>query len=97
YALALDGELRRYQYEFSGKRFVKYCESIAEYKPPRYFRGPRIILRELISRQFRLQAVLVNEDFITNKSHQSILLENDNYSLGYILGILNSRLLSHYH
>ncbi|MFQ5793722.1 MAG: Eco57I restriction-modification methylase domain-containing protein [Candidatus Bipolaricaulia bacterium] len=97
YELGLDGELRRYYYKFSGKKFVKYDKSIAEYKPPRYFRGPRIILRELISRQFQLQAVVVNEDFVTNKSHQSILLQNCDYSLGYLLAILNSNVLSHYH
>jgi type I restriction-modification system DNA methylase subunit len=97
YDLALDGELRRYQYEFSGKKFVKYDESIAEYKPPKYFQGLRIILRELISRQFRLQAVLVSEDFVTNKSHQSILIADNSYSLSYLLAIVNSRLLSHYH
>ncbi|MFQ6100095.1 MAG: Eco57I restriction-modification methylase domain-containing protein [Anaerolineae bacterium] len=97
YKLALDGELRRYYYEISGNRFVRYDESIAEYKPPRYFRGPRIILRELISRQFRLQAVMVNEDFVTNKSHQSLLVKDGSYSLGYLLAIVNSRILSHYH
>jgi hypothetical protein len=97
YEVALDGEVRRYSYEFSGRKFVRYCSDIAEFKPPRYFRGPRIILRELISRQFRLQAVLVSEDFVSNKSHQSILVTGSNYQLGYLLAILNSRLLSRYH
>jgi hypothetical protein len=97
YGPALDGELRRYYYQFSGRKFVKYDESIAEYKPPRFFTGPRVVLRELISRQFELQAVLIEEDFITNKSHQSILLRNSDYHLGYLLALLNSLVLSHYH
>ena len=97
YHLALDGELRRYYYRFSGTKYVKYDESLAEYKPPRYFRGRRIILRELISRQFQLQAVLVEEDFVTNKSHQSILTRESEYGAGYCLALVNSNLLCHYH
>ena len=61
FSLALDGELLRYHYEFSGGKYVKYDPSIAEYKPNRYFRGDRIILRELISRQFRLQAAYASD------------------------------------
>ncbi len=97
HAVALDGDLRRYRYAFSGKKYVEYHEDIAEYKPERYFRGERLILRELISRQFRIQFAYTNEDFITNKSYQSILVNSDEYSVGYILAVLNSKLLSFFH
>ncbi len=97
YKQALDGELLRYHYDFSGESVVLYDPSIAEYKPLKYFIGARIILRQLISRQFRLQSVLVTEDFITNQSHQTILLDDENYSLYYLQGLLNSNLLSHYY
>ena len=48
----------------------------------------------MISRQFRLQAVYTNENFITNKSMQSILPTPDGPSLKYVLGCLNSSLVS---
>ena len=53
-------------------------------------------MRELISRQFQLQAVKVSQDFVTNKSMQSILPIAGGPDLNYILGVLNSRLISWY-
>jgi len=73
---AFGGTIRRYTYDPGPVRYIRYDESLAEFKPARYFHGRRILLRELISRQFRLQAMMVNEDFVTNKSMQSILLES---------------------
>jgi hypothetical protein len=55
-----------------------------------------LLLRELVSRQFRLQAVFVDGKFVTNKSMQSLLLLDPDYSILYLLGLLNSRLLSWY-
>ncbi len=93
---AFDGSVRRYICEKANIKYIKYDESLAEYKPKRYFEGNRILLRELISRQFRLQAVIVEENFITNKSMQSILNLQESPNLAYILGILNSKFLSWY-
>jgi len=93
---AFNGTVRRYKIDFGEPAFLRYDANLAEYKPERYFHGKRLLLRELISRQFRLQAVYVEEDFVTNKSMQSILLADQNHSLMYLLGILNSKLLSWY-
>jgi hypothetical protein len=95
-ARAFDGTVRRYKLEEGRRAFLQYDESLAEFKPPRYFRGPRLLLRELISRQFRLQAVFVDRDFVTNKSMQSVLVKEEGYHPYYLLGLLNSRLMSWY-
>ncbi len=94
---ALDGELRRYTYDFNGTHYVEYHPEIAEYKSPKYFRDRRGIIRQLISRQFRIQAVITTESFVVNQSHQIILANNKEPDLGYCVALLNSRLLSHYH
>ncbi len=91
---AFDGIVRRYKLSRGKRAYIRYDETLAEYKPARYFKGPRLLLRELISRQFRLQAVYTDEDFITNKSMQSLLLTSPHHDIRYLLGILNSRLLS---
>ena len=93
---AFRGIVRRYKLVMAESAFIRFDESLAEYKPSRYFIGPRILLRELISRQFQLQAVYVDEDFVTNKSMQSLLLRDPSYNVLYLLGLLNSRLLSWY-
>jgi predicted type IV restriction endonuclease len=93
---AFEGTVRRYTLDRGKKCFIRFDEILAELKPERYFRGSRLLLRELISRQFRLQAVKVAEDFITNKSMQSILQVPGGPDLSYLLGIINSRLMSWY-
>lgn len=91
---AFNGTVRRYRLTRGDPAYIRYDESLAEYKPPRYFMGPRLLLRELISRQFQLQAAYTDKDFITNKSMQSILIASGHHDLRYLLGVLNSRLLS---
>jgi predicted type IV restriction endonuclease len=93
-ARAFDGTVRRYTLQAGKRVFLRYDDSLAEYKPIRYFKGPRILLRELISRQFRLQSTFVDKDFVTNKSMQSILVKDPQYHVFYLLGLLNSRLIS---
>jgi type I restriction-modification system DNA methylase subunit len=93
---AFDGTVRRYTLERGPQCFIRFDDSLAEPKPERYFLGSRLLLRELISRQFRLQAMMVEEDFVTNKSMQSILCIEGGPDLEYLLGCLNSRLISWY-
>jgi hypothetical protein len=93
---AFDGTVRRYTLERGPRCYIRFDETLAEPKPERYFEGPRLLLRELISRQFRLQAVKADEDFVTNKSMQSILQSDGGPDLEYLLGCLNSRLMSWY-
>src|SRR3990172_3646501 len=91
---AFKGTVRRYRLIPSVPVFIRYDETLAEYKPQRYFQGPRVLLREMISRQFRLQASYTEESFITNKSMQSILLADTTYYIFYLFCLFNSKLLS---
>jgi len=83
-------------FESGDKCFIRFDQSLAEPKPERYFLGSRLLLRELISRQFRLQAVKVTADFVTNKSMQSLLPSSNGPDLNYLLAVINSRLMSWY-
>jgi adenine-specific DNA-methyltransferase len=93
---AFNGNVRRYLFDRGKPSYIRFDETLAEPKPERYFVGPRILMRELISRQFQLQAVKVEDIFITNKSMQSILITDSSLSINYFLGILNSKLMSWY-
>ena len=93
---AFSGTVRRYAIDFGSAKYIRFDGTLAEPKPERYFKGPRLLLRELISRQFRLQAVKTEKDFVTNKSMQSILQSPNGPNLNYLLGIINSRLMSWY-
>ena len=95
-ARAFKGTVRRYKFFESEPLFIQYDQTLAEFKPPRYFAGPRLLLRELISRQFQLQAVYTDQDFITNKSMQSLLIPEGDHHILFFLGLLNSAMLSWY-
>jgi len=91
---AFSGVLRRYSLTEGDTRFIRYDNTLAEFKPARYFAGPRVLLRELISRQMRLQAYLATDDFVTNKSMQSLLPLPEGPDIKLILAVVNSRLIS---
>jgi len=93
---AFNGTVRRYSIEKDSDLYIRFDDTLAEPKPERYFEGPRLLLRELISRQFRLQAAKATESFVTNKSMQSVLRLPTAPDLSYLLGLINSRLMSWY-
>ena len=96
YELCLDGELRRYTYHFSGGSCVAYHPGIAEYKDRELFEGNRTIVRQLISRQFRIQAVATEAFFVVNQSHQ-VIHATAPLTHHQITGIVNSAALSFWH
>jgi len=93
---AFDGTVRRYVLENGPECYVRFDDTLAEPKPVRYFKGPRLLIRELISRQFQIQAVKAVNDFVTNKSMQSALPLVGGPDVNFLLGCFNSRLLSWY-
>jgi hypothetical protein len=91
---AFDGTVRRYSLEPGPAKFVRFDKTLMEFKPAKYFQGPRLLVRELISRQFQLQGMRADDSFVTNKSMQSILPVTEGPNVNFLLGCLNSRLLS---
>ena len=59
---AFKGVLQRYTLELADPMFISYPPEIQESKPFEYFSQPRILLRQVLSRKLRLQAVLYNRD-----------------------------------
>lgn len=94
--LAHTGALLRYELTMGEQLFFDYEPSVEASKPYRFFSGPRILLRQLISRRFRLQASYIDSELITNQSIQSLVPREDTTPLLVILAVINSRLLSWY-
>lgn len=72
------------------------CEDLKEFKSSEMFKGERILLRQLISRQFRINATITNKPFAFKKNLYCIYDKTSNMNLKYILAIINSKLLSFY-
>jgi hypothetical protein len=96
---AFTGTLQRYHLERGKRGFVSYASDVEASKPFEYFSRPRILLRQVLSRKLRLQASFATESFLTNQSVQSLIPNPEggaSPSLLFLLGILNSRLVSWY-
>ena len=89
------GDVYRYAMRSRFNQYAAFDDSLRE-RPRdfKWFSEPRILLRRLVSRQFRLMASLARETFVTSKNLYSIL-PLGSVPLELALGILNSRLLSY--
>ena len=90
-----EGNVYRYVINSEMSRFVAFDDSLRERPRDRkWFDRPRILLRRLVNRKFRLMASLADAAFITNKNLYSVLPRGTR-SLPFILGVLNSKLVSY--
>jgi hypothetical protein len=91
---AFNGEMLRYHLELGAPAYESYTPDIESSKPLSYFNGPRILLRQLLSRRFRLQAAFTEDEFLTNQSIQSIVPHDKYPNAKALLALVNSKLLS---
>lgn len=90
------GNLNRYTIDETFN-FIKYDDNLKE-KPKSYsfFTGERILVRRIISRQFRMMATYSDEEFVCKKDIYIIKLNQNILNYKYVLALLNSTLLSFY-
>ena len=94
YKSVFAGKLDRYSID-NELMFVKYGENLKE-KPSSedYFKGERILIRRIISRQFRVMATITDQDFVNKKDIYVFRLNDPEFVSKYLLAIINSRLIS---
>ena len=90
------GNLNRYTIE-EKYCYIKYDDNLKE-KPRSYdfFLGDRILVRRIISRQFRIMANIVKDEFVCKKDIYIVKLTDSSIDYKFILGLLNSKLISYY-
>jgi len=89
----LVGNVYRYYLKISKFRYIDMGRHKDEYLD--YYKGKRILVRRIISRQDRLMATIVEEDFVNKKDLYSFKIINKDFLTEYILALLNSKLLSY--
>ncbi|OFX39460.1 MAG: hypothetical protein A2X08_04545 [Bacteroidetes bacterium GWA2_32_17] len=75
--------------------FIKYGKHVAGYVEPKFFTSPRILIREIVNSY--LYCAYTEEEFYNTPSIINVIQKQSNYSLKYILAILNSKLIVWYH
>lgn len=90
------GNLNRYSLD-EKYCYIKYDDQLKE-KPRTYdfFLGERLLIRRIVNRQFRLMANYSETEFICKKDIYIIKITNNAFRSKYILGLLNSKLISFY-
>jgi len=89
------GQVYRYIVTRNEVKYVDFSQHISDADYLTFFKGERILLRRIISRRNRLQAMVVNDDFVEGKDLYSILITDDGYDIKYVLATLNSTLISY--
>ena len=89
----LDGEnVSRYKLTWNGE-YIKYGANLAAPRDKKYFETPRILVRQIPSKStYAVEAVYTNSDFINDLN--SMVITDIQVNPFYLLGVLNSRLIS---
>ena len=94
----VDGvDVKRYLIGWS-RQYIKYGNNLSRPREYRLFTQERILVRQIPSKPpYAILATLVNEVIINDNNSMIIKIpERSNYSLKFILGILNSKLISYW-
>ena len=85
--------IERYNYISQGE-WINYGEWLAEQRQLKYFTNPKIIIREIVNP--RIFATYIEEDAVV-KNIAAVIIEKDkNFTLKYLLALINSKLFSYY-
>lgn len=92
------GDVKEYVVVWNGKTWISYGEWLAAPREPKYFNGPRVLVREIVNKQTgRLNAgYTINEYYNTPSIINIIPKEDGQIPLFYLLGLLNSSLFAIY-
>jgi len=88
------GEVKRYEINWKGE-YIDYGQWLAEPRTPDWFTGLRILIREVTANGI-IQASISKEDFVFSNSIDGVRLKNNIVDLRFILGLLNSKIISFY-
>jgi len=89
------GEINRYQLNWENG-YVDYGKWLAAPRQPHWFEGERIVIREVTAKGV-IQATYLNGDYIFSNSVDGIKMKSETINLKFLLGLINSKLISFYH
>lgn len=97
YSRYLDGrDVKRYEVKWSGE-YLSYGDWLAEPRKSVPFEGKRILVRQIPSPYPHcVNGVLISEKYLNDINSMIIFEPSSEYDLRYILGVINSKLLSYW-
>jgi adenine-specific DNA-methyltransferase len=91
----VDGvDVGRYRIGWS-KQFVKYGQNLSRPRKKVFFQGERMLIRQIPAKPpYSIFASYVNEDLVNDNNSMIVTQPQFGYSIKYLMGVLNSRLIS---
>ncbi len=86
-------DVERYGLKWNGKDWISYGDWLAAPRKPEYFNSPRILVREITNP--RILATYTDEEYYNTPSIINCI--NFSIDIYFVLGVINSELLSFYH
>jgi adenine-specific DNA-methyltransferase len=80
-----------FQYKWDSKHFISYGNWLAAPRDPKFFKGSRLVFREIIAQRF--VCAVIEEGFIIDRSLYIALPKDEEVDVYSILGVLCSKLL----
>lgn len=87
-------DVNRFCVNWNGKEYIDYCEGIANPRNPKFFKGERLLIREITNPS--IYAAVTSEEAY-NDPAVIIVLDNSKYNIYYLAAIMNSKLATFYH
>src|SRR5699024_1750598 len=84
--------VQRFTQQWDGEHYISYGDWLAAPRDPKYHKGNRIVLREILGEKF--VCTLIQEDLVIDRSLYIAKPRQDDINIKFALGILSSRLLS---
>jgi hypothetical protein len=85
-------DISRYSWPSKSNEWLSYGEWLAEVRNPKIFELPRLLIQSIRNPKLerRIIGTYTNEDYVNNNSITNIAIDESDYSLHFVLGILNS-------
>ncbi|MBL7113550.1 MAG: Eco57I restriction-modification methylase domain-containing protein [Bacteroidales bacterium] len=99
YGREIEGkDVQRYSLRWNEKKWLSYGPWLAFQRPIEFFKGPRILVREITtSGKYKICATYVEEEYFNNQSiFNGVLKPETTYHLAFLLGLINSSLFSYF-
>lgn len=87
-------DVQRFRIHWNGKEYIDYCDGIANPRNPKFFRGKRILIREITNPS--IFAALTDKELYHDPA-VIVVKDNDIMAIEAVLGILNSKMATFFH
>jgi SAM-dependent methyltransferase len=95
--LLAGNDVVRYQVRWNGTEWISYGPWLGASREPRFFTQRRILVKQIIDWTTKQIWASITDEELYNTQNAFNLLAKSGWNLNYLLGILNSRLMTFYH